>query len=76
MLKLISGKISFVSFFSHEINMRKPDAEIYEFVLKDSHLKPEDSLFIDDTEINTKAAIELGIKIYHLKDDEDIVDVL
>jgi glucose-1-phosphatase len=64
------------AYFSHEINMRKPDAEIYEFVLNDSNLVPEESLFIDDTEINTKAASTLGIQIHHLKDDEEIVDIL
>ncbi|HSI69261.1 MAG TPA: HAD-IA family hydrolase, partial [Gillisia sp.] len=36
-------------YLSHEINFRKPDPEIYKFVLQKHDLKPEECLFIDDT---------------------------
>ncbi len=44
------------TYFSHEIGMRKPDANIYKYVLDDLGLKPSELLFIDDTEKNIEAA--------------------
>lgn len=63
-------------YLSHEINFRKPDAAIYEFVLKKHHLKPEECLFIDDTRENTDAAAALGIHTWNLDPgNEDVVDL-
>lgn len=55
-----------VFYLSHEIHMRKPDSEIFEFVLKENNLVPEETLFVDDTKENTDAASKLGIKTWHL----------
>lgn len=52
------------AYYSCRIGMRKPDREIYEFVLKDSGLMAEESLFIDDTSINLTPAEEVGIKTF------------
>ncbi len=63
-------------YLSHEINFRKPDAAIYEFVLKEHDLKPEECLFIDDTKENTEGAAALGIHTWNLDPaKEDIVDL-
>lgn len=63
-------------YLSHEINFRKPDAEIYEFVLKKHDLKPEECLFIDDTKENTIAAEALGIHTWNLEPGrEDVTDL-
>jgi epoxide hydrolase-like predicted phosphatase len=63
-------------YFSHEINFRKPDSEIYEFVLDKHDLKPEECLFIDDTKINTEAAAALGIHTWNIDPAmEDIIDL-
>ena len=48
------------TYFSHEIGMRKPDANIYKYVLGDLELKPSEILFIDDTEKNIEAAQTMG----------------
>lgn len=53
-------------YLSHEIKMRKPDAAIYEFVLKENRLKPEETFFVDDTKENTLSAASLGIKTWNL----------
>ena len=53
-------------YLSHEINLRKPDKEIYEFVLETNQLKPEETLFIDDLKENTDAAKMLGIHVWNL----------
>lgn len=63
-------------YLSHEINYRKPDAAIYEFVLNQHDLKAEECLFIDDTKENTKGAAALGIHTWNLvPGKEDIVDL-
>ncbi len=63
------------AYFSHEINMRKPDPEIYEFVLKDSSLIPEETLFLDDSEINLKSARKLGIQTVHINGEVSVTDL-
>lgn len=55
-----------VFYLSHEINLRKPNADIYEFVLNQNNLKPEETLFIDDTTENTDAAEKLGIHTWNI----------
>lgn len=63
-------------YLSHEINLRKPDTSIYDFVLKDSQIKPENTLFIDDTKSNTDAAKALGIHVWNINPkEEDITDL-
>lgn len=48
-------------FISHVEKMKKPNKEFYLHALKKIKSKPEEAIFIDDTEENVKAAIELGI---------------
>ena len=43
-------------YLSHEIGMRKPDPEIFSFVLENNGLKPGETLFIDDTEEHIESA--------------------
>jgi len=68
---------SFEQFYlSHEIHLRKPDSEIFRFVLKNNGLKPEETFFVDDTKINTDAAASLGIRTWNLiVGQEDIVQL-
>jgi putative hydrolase of the HAD superfamily len=54
-------------YLSHEIGMRKPQPEIFAFVLQENRLTPEETLFIDDTREHTKSASSLGIRTWHLK---------
>ena len=54
------------AYFSFDMGMRKPNLEIFELVLADSHLKAEETLFIDDSPKNTEAASKLGIVAYNL----------
>lgn len=70
-------KNSFERFYlSHEIQLRKPNAEIYRFVLDENGLEPNETFFIDDTRENTDAAEKLGIHCWNLKvGQEDIVDL-
>ena len=70
-------KACFDAFYlSHEINFRKPNADIYEFVLEKHQLQPNEVLFIDDTQENTEAAKSLGIHTWNIDpSQEDIVNL-
>lgn len=60
-------KNSFDAFYlSHEINLRKPNADIYQFVLDTHELNAKETLFIDDTEENIIAASKLGVHTWHI----------
>lgn len=54
------------TYYSHLLGMRKPDREIFEFVLEDSRLVPDQTLFIDDNQENIAMAKELGMMTLHL----------
>ena len=54
------------TYLSHHIHMRKPDPEIFEYVLKDAGLKREETLFIDDSPQHVHSAQRIGIPSYHL----------
>lgn len=63
-------------YLSHEIHLRKPDKEIYEFVLNENKLKASETLFIDDTKENTNTAKQLGIHTWNINETtEDIVNL-
>ncbi|MEM6845756.1 MAG: HAD family phosphatase [Bacteroidota bacterium] len=62
-------------YFSHKIKMRKPDREIYEYVLSDSQLKPEETLFLDDKAENLLAAREVGIHTVQVTPQQDILAI-
>ncbi|WP_460219214.1 HAD family hydrolase [Psychroserpens sp. MEBiC05023] len=63
-------------YLSHEIGLRKPNTDIYKYVLKHNQLKPEECLFIDDTKENTDTASSLGIHTWNIDETkEDIVDL-
>lgn len=54
------------SFFSFDIKNRKPNLDAYKYLISDLKIKPDETLFIDDSIQNIKPAIELGIKGWHL----------
>jgi len=63
-------------YLSHEINLRKPNADIFNFVLTENKLNAEECLFIDDTIENTQTAQQLGINVWNNNPaTEDIVDI-
>jgi putative hydrolase of the HAD superfamily len=59
-------------YFSHEVGMRKPNCEIFEFVLSENNLKANETLFIDDSPQHVESAKKLKINAYHLKINENI----
>jgi putative hydrolase of the HAD superfamily len=55
------------NFYSHEMGMRKPDPQIYKQALIEAGIVAEETLFIDDMEINTEAAKNIGMIVLHIK---------
>ena len=49
---------------SGEINVAKPDKEIYEYLLSTYNLIPDECIFIDDNPANIAMAESLGIHGY------------
>lgn len=59
-------------YYSCRVGMRKPDKEIFEHVLRDNHLKPAETVFIDDSIQHIKGAGECGINAYLLEKNMEI----
>jgi len=57
---------------SAEAKHAKPDLRIYEMLLEKYSLIPEESLFIDDLEVNVNAAIKSGMKGFFTDDSVEI----
>jgi len=55
-------------YFSHEIGLRKPGKEAYEYVLKENNLSSSETLFIDDSLQNIDAAKALGLQTIYLNE--------
>lgn len=54
-------------YFSHRVGLRKPMPEIFELILNSNGLKPEHTLFIDDSPQHIAAAQKLGIQTIFLE---------
>ncbi len=63
-------------YLSHEIKLRKPEPEIYQYVLDQHHLKPEEVLFIDDTKENTDAAKKIGFRVWNIQPKKEDITQL
>lgn len=64
------------SWFSHHIGMRKPDAEGFELIIKETGINPSETIFIDDSAINVQGAVEMGMHIAVHDPEDDIVEML
>jgi putative hydrolase of the HAD superfamily len=58
-------------YLSYECGVMKPAPEIFHMMLKGQDAKPEETLFIDDSETNVKVAQSLGIHTLCPHNNED-----
>ena len=63
-------------YYSCRIGLRKPNSDIFEFVLKNHGLEPKETLFIDDTLQNVEGAKKAGINGKLLKKNEEVGELL
>ncbi len=52
------------TYYSHLVGKRKPEIDFFEQVLAENDLKPEETLFIDDSPQHLEAAKTLGIQTF------------
>jgi len=63
-------------YFSFEIGMRKPNAEVFQYLINKHELSPKRTLFVDDKKENTDSAATLGFHVWNLQvGKEDVVDL-
>lgn len=70
--KLFEGKIV----VSGTEKMIKPDREIFDVLISRYHLKPEESVFIDDNAKNIATAASLGFATVHILPDTNLGEEL
>ncbi len=62
-------------YFSNQIGMRKPNENIFFYIINKNKLDVSKTLFIDDSPQHIKTAKKIGFKTYHLADKEDITSL-
>ena len=60
------------AYFSQILQIRKPKLEGFRAILAEQGLKPEETLFIDDSPQHIEAARKVGINAYHLTGGETL----
>ena len=62
-------------YYSHEVKLRKPNADIFKLVIKENCLSIKNTLFIDDSIQHIESAKKIGLKTYHLDGDETLESI-
>jgi len=52
------------TYYSHLVGKRKPEPDIFEQVITENNLKPEETLFIDDSPQHLETAKKLGLQTF------------
>jgi putative hydrolase of the HAD superfamily len=69
------NKLFVKTYYSHEMGLRKPYPESYLYILNEQQLRPEETLFIDDTLKNIEGAKQVGLQTIHLVYPETVLDL-
>ena len=67
LMSVFDGRI-----ISSDIGFRKPSIDFFEYMIKVLGFKPEEILFIDDSEKNIEVAEGLGIKSIRYEDEKSL----
>ena len=76
-LESIKREFNWISRFdvlvwSYQLHMAKPDPEIYLYTLQRLGTRPDETLFLDDKQVNVDAAVDLGMKAIQFSDVEKL----
>ncbi|MEQ8361600.1 MAG: HAD family phosphatase [Cyclobacteriaceae bacterium] len=63
------------AYYSHQVHMRKPDAEIFEMVLSSNNLIANETLFLDDNLSNLEGAKQLGINTFQVTNPDQLFEL-
>jgi FMN phosphatase YigB (HAD superfamily) len=77
----VYNRYSFFSYFdggiiSAKVNTSKPDENIFRILIEKYSIKTSECLFVDDSEINVRAAESIGIKGLHLNNSDNLIDLI
>ena len=61
---------------SYKLNMRKPETRIYQYILNEMNIKPQETVFLDDLGMNLKPARQLGINTIKVVNSKDAINEL
>lgn len=59
-------------YMSYKMGSAKPDRKIFDLLIADSGMKPEETLFLDDGQKNIDMAKELGFQVHLTDQNEDL----
>lgn len=62
------------AYFSHVLNLSKPDVAIYQHVLNEQKLLPHQTVFLDDNLDNLTGAARTGLQTFHVQHPNQIFD--
>ncbi|HRH62710.1 MAG TPA: HAD family phosphatase [Bacteroidia bacterium] len=62
------------NYYSHQLKMRKPDAEIFNYVLQQNNLLRDETLFIDDSIQHIQSAEKIGIPCLFVRSSSTLSD--
>ena len=65
-----------VIYESYKIGMRKPESRIYEYIIENLAIIPNEAVFLDDLGMNLKTAKKLGINTIKVVDPEESIKEL
>jgi len=63
------------TFYSHHLGMRKPDSEIYEYVIDEIGHATNSLVFIDDNIHNIESAKKMDIQAFHLEEKAELLEM-
>ncbi len=63
-------------YYSHVVKLSKPNPAIFAYMLNDSGIIGEESIFIDDLKQNVEAAIAAGLPSHHFREEDDLEEIL
>jgi putative hydrolase of the HAD superfamily len=76
--QLINGMADYFEkdYYSHLMGMRKPNADIFEFVLQANELNKSETLFIDDSPQHIATAKQLGLHTHLMLKEDQLLDIV
>ncbi len=63
------------AYYSHVINLHKPDSAAYKLIVDENGLDPAETLFIDDSAANVEGAERAGLKGIYLEPGKTILEL-
>lgn len=61
-------------YLSQDLGMRKPDPELFKYVLESEDVEAQNAVFFDDLQINVDLALSVGMNAVHVIDKNTIIE--